>query len=53
MTEDEFKAYLEEDIKEYAAVNVRNGYWDESEALEKSRESHNQLLPDGLATKDQ
>jgi ribosomal protein S18 acetylase RimI-like enzyme len=53
MTEQEFKAYLEEDIKEYAAVNVRNGYWDESEALENSRQSHNQLLPDGPGTKDQ
>ena len=53
MTETEFKAYLEEDIKEYAEVNVRNGYWDETEALEKSKQAHDQLLPDGPATKDQ
>jgi ribosomal protein S18 acetylase RimI-like enzyme len=53
MTENEFKTYLEADIKVYAEVNVRSGYWNESEALEKSRESHDQLLPDGLATKDQ
>ena len=52
MTETEFKAYLEEDIKEYAEVNVRNGYWDETEALEKSKQAHDQLLPDGPATKD-
>jgi ribosomal protein S18 acetylase RimI-like enzyme len=53
MTENEFKAYLEEDIQDYASVNIRNGYWDESEALEKSRQAHDQLLPNGLASKDQ
>jgi ribosomal protein S18 acetylase RimI-like enzyme len=53
MTESEFKTYLAEDIKVLAEVNVRNGYWDESDALEKSKQAHDQLLPDGLATKDQ
>ncbi|MBI5841787.1 MAG: GNAT family N-acetyltransferase [Chloroflexi bacterium] len=53
MTENEFKAYLDEDIARYAETNVQAGYWDESDALEKSRQVHEQLLPEGLATKNQ
>jgi ribosomal protein S18 acetylase RimI-like enzyme len=53
MTQNEFKAFLERDIREYAAENVRAGYWSEAEALEKSRQAHDRLLPDGLKTKDQ
>jgi len=53
MTKAEFQAYLEEDIRRYAEANVEAGYWHPSEALEKSRQVHEQLLPDGLATKNQ
>lgn len=52
MTEEEFKDFLARDIREYAQENVKAGYWTEAEALEKSRQEHEQLLPDGPATKD-
>jgi ribosomal protein S18 acetylase RimI-like enzyme len=50
MTEDEFQTFLEKEIPEYAAENVRAGYWSEEEALERSREAHTKLLPEGLKT---
>ncbi len=53
MADREFEAFLERDIREYAAENVRAGYWSEAEALEKSRQAHDRLLPEGLKTKDQ
>ncbi|HVN16039.1 MAG TPA: GNAT family N-acetyltransferase [Anaerolineales bacterium] len=52
MTEEEFQNFLARDIKEYAEENVKAGYWAETEAMEKSRQDHERLLPDGLATKD-
>jgi len=52
MTQPEFDAFLEHLIPEYAADNVRAGYWDESEALEKSRQQTESLLPQGLQTKN-
>ena len=38
MTQPEFEIFLARAIPDYAADNVRAGYWSESEALEKSRE---------------
>ena len=52
MTQPEFEAFLERLIPDYAADNVRAGYWSEEEALEKSRKQTISLLPDGLQTKD-
>lgn len=52
MTQIEFEAFLEQEIPEYAADNVRAGYWDESEALEKSREAFKRLLPQGMQTEN-
>lgn len=52
MIEAEFLAYLEEDIERYAQERVQVGDWHASEALQKSREEHQQLLPDGVATTD-
>jgi RimJ/RimL family protein N-acetyltransferase len=52
MTATDFQAYLEEDIERYAQERVRVGDWHASEALQKSHEEHQQLLPDGLATKN-
>ena len=49
----EFEAYLEDDIQRYAQAHVRAGSWEPSEALKKSRKEHEQLLPDGLASKNQ
>ena len=52
MTQTEFDEYLKHLIPDYAAENVRAGYWDVSEALEKSRQQTGSLLPQGLQTKD-
>jgi len=52
MTVQEYEEYLQRDIERYAQENVKAGYWAPVEALEKSRQEHQQLLPDGLATKD-
>lgn len=53
MQQEDFEPYLERDIKEYAEEHVRNGNWKKEEALERSRKEHEQLLPDGLQSKDQ
>ena len=52
MTQSEYEAFLERLIPDYAADNVRAGYWSEDEALEKSRQQTMSLLSDGLQTKD-
>ncbi|MGE5224851.1 MAG: GNAT family N-acetyltransferase [Omnitrophica WOR_2 bacterium] len=52
MTETEFQAYLAEAIQRYAEEHVRAGNWHPVEALEKSRREHEQLLPEGLASKN-
>ena len=52
MTQPEFDAFLEHLIREYAADNVRAGYWQEANALEKSRQQTESLLPEGLQSKD-
>ena len=49
-TEQEFQTYLKEGTARYAEANVKAGYWKKTEALKKSIEAHNQLLPLGLAT---
>ena len=52
MTVPEFQAYLEDDIERYAQERIRAGDWHPSEALQKSREEHQQMLPDGVTTKN-
>jgi ribosomal protein S18 acetylase RimI-like enzyme len=52
MTQPEYEAFLERLIPDYAADNVRAGYWDESEALEKSRQETERLLPQGLQSEN-
>jgi RimJ/RimL family protein N-acetyltransferase len=52
MTQAEFDVYIERLISEYAADNVRAGYWTDAEALERSRKQTESLLPQGLQTKD-
>lgn len=52
MTEAEFETYLEKNVPRYAAENVRAGYWSEEEALERSREAYQNLLPQGLHTEN-
>lgn len=52
MTSEEFKAWLPGMIAVYAAEQVRSGRWSREEALERSREENNRLLPQGVATPD-
>ena len=52
MDETEFIQYQELDIPRYAGENVKAGNWGTDEALEKSRQTHSRLLPDGLKTKN-
>ena len=52
MTESEFEAYLEKAVPEYAADKAIAGDWSEQEALERSRESYQHLLPHGVKTQD-
>ena len=52
ITQLQFDAFLARSIPEYAAEHVRAGQWAESEALEKSRKEFEELLPEGLQTKD-
>jgi ribosomal protein S18 acetylase RimI-like enzyme len=52
MTQPEYDVFIERLIPDYAADNVRAGYWSEAEALEKARKQTESLLPQGLQTKD-
>jgi RimJ/RimL family protein N-acetyltransferase len=53
MQQEDFEPYLEREIREYAEDHVRNGNWSAEEALERSRKEHQQLLPDGLESRNQ
>jgi ribosomal protein S18 acetylase RimI-like enzyme len=50
MTPVEFEAFREQAIRNYADENVRAGYWHSSEAIRRSIEAYQKLLPDGIAT---
>ena len=52
MTQPEFDAFLAQAVPDYAEDNVRAGYWDEAEALEKSRKEFETLLPQGLQSEN-
>jgi|SRR6185503_2721234 len=52
MTQSEYDVFLEQAMVEYAADNVRAGYWAESEAVEKSRKEFERLLPKGLQSEN-
>jgi RimJ/RimL family protein N-acetyltransferase len=53
MTQAEYDAWLDEEIKGYAQDKVDAGTWLAEEALERSAESFRSLLPAGLASPDQ
>ena len=53
MEQENFKIFLERGIREYAEDHVRNGNWSAEEALERSRKEFEQLLPDGVNSRDQ
>jgi hypothetical protein len=52
MTAEQFTAWLPGKIAAYAQESVVSGRWSEGESLKRSREDHDRLLPQGLATPD-
>jgi len=52
MTEEVFQPFIDAQILDYAHENVEAGYWEKEEAVEKSKEQIEQLLPEGTETKD-
>lgn len=53
MEPNDFDVFMEHGIMVYAQDNIKSGTWQPDEALEKSREEFQRLLPEGLKTKDQ
>ena len=53
MQQEDFEPYLERGIREYAEDHVRNGNWPAEGSLERSKAEFEQLLPDGVHSKDQ
>jgi ribosomal protein S18 acetylase RimI-like enzyme len=51
MTTEEIQAYIERDIAVFARENVAAGYWGEEEALRRSVQAHQRILPEGPGTK--
>jgi RimJ/RimL family protein N-acetyltransferase len=52
MTPAEYESWLANKIRAYADEKAQAGSWEAADALERSAEEHRELLPDGLATKD-
>jgi len=49
-TEADFNAWLIQAIPAYAVGHVQDGQWTLAESIEKSRDAHAALLPQGVAT---
>ena len=50
MNAEEFAAYVERAIPEFAQDKVASGQWSKASSLELSRQGYDELLPKGLAT---
>jgi len=50
MTQEEFEAWLPGTIEGYAKEHIATGRWSKDEAIEKSRQEHETLLPQGVET---
>ena len=53
LSEDEFRSWLAQTVREYADEKVRAGNWPPDDALQRSEQSYRELLPDGLSSKGQ
>ena len=53
MQQEDFEIFLERGIREYAADHVRNGNWLADGSLERSKREFEQLLPEGIHSKNQ
>jgi RimJ/RimL family protein N-acetyltransferase len=52
MTETEFAAYLANAVRDYADAHIRAGDVHPEEALARAQKDYDELLPDGLRSKD-
>ncbi|WP_433748155.1 GNAT family N-acetyltransferase [Falsibacillus pallidus] len=52
MTPEQYEKYLEKAIKQYAEEKTASGNWKAEEALQKSTDEYQRLLPDGVQTED-
>lgn len=52
MIPEEFVSYEEADAHQYAENMVKAGFWSPKGALSKAKETHAQILPHGLYTRD-
>jgi len=53
MTDSEFQIYRKHSIESYAQEHVKAGNWNASNAFQKAEKQFLQLLPDGIASKNQ
>jgi RimJ/RimL family protein N-acetyltransferase len=53
MDETDFRSYLAWSVADYAQEHIRNGRWSPEEGLQQAEQEFRQLLPDGLASRDQ
>ena len=53
MTEEEFAAYLARAVRSYADAHARAGDVEPGEALERAQKDYDELLPEGLRSKNQ
>lgn len=53
MNDADFQAYLAVAIPDYAQEHVQSGRWSAEEALQRAQQEYQQLLPDGLQSKNQ
>lgn len=53
MNETEYQEYLDFAIADYAQEHVKAGRWNAENALQSATQEYQQLLPDGLHTKNQ
>jgi hypothetical protein len=51
--QDDFDTMIDTEIRGYAEEHVRNGNWPAEGALERSKKEFDDLLPDGIHSKDQ
>lgn len=50
MTQEEFDAYRQRSVREYAAEHVRVGDWSSEQAEQRAEKETGEFLPDGVAT---
>lgn len=52
MKKEDFESYLKNSILNFAEENIKSTNWKKEDAYDKSVAVFNELLPDGIETKD-